>query len=346
MAPAPRRPRTADGPAISPPFGRFREEDRAYRTRPGAMLSAGSRMNDAPSITAVMSHFSFDVVWIAAILAALVSFIGAFLRASRLGPAKAHPRWKLACFGGGLFILAAAVLSPIEYYGNELLWVNFTGFLLLTMVAAPLILLGSPLTLAFRVCGRAGRTRLRRAYRSWPVVALTFPVVSWLTFAVTTYVWQFTDLTDLSAEHGAIRDLQQATLLLVALCFWMPALAADPMRWRMPHPLRALYVFVEMTHKGLFGGMFLSMSQPFHDGFATGLPAWANLAPIDDQRMGIMILWIGGNAIFIVAVAGIVLRWLQYERRNSHRTDWRLALVRERSRSRREALEQVFSRGP
>jgi putative membrane protein len=302
-------------------------------------------MDDAPSIAAAMGHFSPDVFWIAVITAACAWFAASFWRASRQRPGNGHPAWKLAAFNAGLLVLAVAVLSPLEHYGNSLLWVNFTGFLLLTMIAAPLILLGSPLTLAFRVSGRTGRARLRRLYRGRPVAVLTFPIVSWLTFAVTTYIWQFTTLTDLAAEHAAVRDLQQATLLLVALCFWMPALAADPLRWRMPHPLRALYVFVEMTHKGLFGGMFLSMSQPFHSGFASRLPDWANLAPIDDQRMGIMILWIGGNAIFIVAVAGIVLGWLQYERRNSHRTDWRLALVRERTRARREALEQVFSRG-
>src|SRR5438045_6998825 len=34
----------------------------------------------------------------------------------------------------------------------------------------------------------------------------------------------------------------------------LPIFCADPLRWRMAYPLRALYVFVEMTHKGHAAG--------------------------------------------------------------------------------------------
>ena len=297
-----------------------------------------------PGVAEVFGHFAFDLPWFAFFGSVAVLYVRAFRQtAARKGRAR-HPRWKLVSFHVGLFAAALAVVSPLEYYGNQILWVNFLGFLILTMVAAPLILLGSPLTLAFRASGPVGRRRLRRAYRSRPLAILTFPVASWLGFAVVTYLWQFTALTDRAAANTFVRDLQQLTLLAVALCFWTPALAADPLRWRIPHPLRALYVFVEMTHKGLFGGMFLSMQRPFHDGFAEQLPAWAGLSPIDDQRLAILILWIGGNMIFIAAFAGIIARWVQYEKRNAHRTDWRLALQREARRKRDVAMEQVFRR--
>jgi putative membrane protein len=298
----------------------------------------------APAVAEVFGHFALDVPWIALLALASFAFVPAYRKTQASSGRSGHPRWKLVAFHAGLFTLAAAVLSPLEYYGNQLLWVNFSGFLVLTMIAAPLILLGSPLTLAFRVAGPAGRRRLRRLYRSRVLAAATFPVVAWLAFAVVTYAWQFTGLTDRAAENVIVRDIQQATLLLVALCFWTPALVADPVRWRMPHPMRALYVFVEMTHKGLFGGMFLSMQTPFHDGFAQRIPAWAGLMPIEDQRIGIVILWIGGNMVFVAAFAGIILRWVQYEKRNSHRTDWRLALQREARRKRDGAMEQVFRR--
>ena len=213
----------------------------------------------APGIGEVLGHFAVDLPWL--VLLGLAAT--AYIRASRVAGASAarsrHPRWKLGAFGAGLGAVAVAVLSPLEYYGNQFLWVNFLGFLILTMVGAPLILLGSPLTLAFRASSSVGRRRLRRFYRGRALAVATFPVVSWLGFAVVTYLWQFTALTDWAAENTFARHLQQLTLLAVALCFWSPALAADPVRWRIPHPLRALYVFVEMTHKGLFGGMFLSM---------------------------------------------------------------------------------------
>jgi putative membrane protein len=297
-------------------------------------------VEQAPGFSDVFSHFAFDPAWWLIIAAAGALYTVAWVRSRRL-PCCGHPAWKLAVFLAGLVALAVAVVSPLEYYGNQVLWLNFLGFLVLTMMAAPLLLLGSPLTLAFRVAGPGRRVALRRAYRSWPVTVATHPVASWLGFAVFTYAWQFSWLTDEAASNVFVRDTQQVTLLLVSLCFWTPALCADPLRWRMAYPLRALYVFVEMTHKGLFGGMFLSMNHAFHPGFAAGLPAWAP-DPIDDQRLGILILWIGGNIIFIAALIGIIIGWMAYERRNTHRTDWRLRLQREAEARRRAALEQVF----
>lgn len=298
-------------------------------------------METTPSLGEIASRWAFDAFWIPVLTGAFGAYALAFRR-GRQG-ASPHPIHRLWFFTAGAIVTGAAVLSPVAHYGRELLWVDFTGFLMLTMIAPPLLLLGAPLTLAFRVSGRERRGLLRRSYRSKVVAALTFPVVSWLLFAVATYLWQFTSLTDEAAEHDSVRTLQQATLLFVGLLFWLPAIAADPARWRLAYPLRALYIFVEMTHKGLFGGMFLSMNTAMHSRFANGAPAWAPDA-LTDQRIAILILWIGGNLIFLVALGCLLLRWVAYEQRNQHRIDLRLSLQREAARKRRAALEQVFSR--
>jgi putative membrane protein len=297
---------------------------------------------DAPSFQEVMSHWAFDVPWLAVALGA-VGFYGlAFRRSRQVG--SPHPTWRLLSFLGGIVFVMVATLSPLEHYGNQLLWANFTGFLLLTMIAPALILLGAPLTLAFRVLGPAGSAHLRKAYRHPVVAILTFPVLSWFGFAVVTYVWQFTGLADLAAENVFVRDFQLASSLAIGLLFWLPVVAADPMRWRLPYPLRALYVFVEMTHKGLFGGMFLSMQTAMHPGFAASVPAWGP-EPLIDQRIAILILWIGGNLVFLVGLVAILLGWLRYEQRNQRRVDWRLRLQREAAERRRRALDQVFTKG-
>lgn len=282
--------------------------------------------------------WTLDPFWLpAATIAALL-----YLRAWRSAAGR-HPRWRLVAFLAGLGVTLAATVTPLEELGNRVLWVNFTGFLALTMVAPPLLLLGAPLTLAFRVAGPRARRRLRSAYRSRLAAFLTFPVFTWLFFAVVTYLWQFTSLTDRAATSPPLRDVQLVTLLIAGLLFWLPALAVDPARWRLPYPLRALYVFVEMTHKALFGGMFLSMNTAMHPGFAERAPAWAP-EPLADQRIAIMILWLAGNLLFVAALAAILIGWIRYEARNQRRVDQRLALQRAAERRRRAALEQVFQR--
>lgn len=298
-------------------------------------------MDQAPGLGTVLSDWRVDLPWVAALLGILLAYGFAFRRASIRG--FEHPRWRFLVFAAGILTVLLAVTSPVASYAGRLLWVDFTGFLLLTMIAPPLLLLGAPLTLAFRASGTAGRKRLRTAYRSRMVSALTFPAATWLAFAVATYLWQFTGLTETAIRVPAVRYLQHGSLLAIGLLFWMPAIAADPMRWRLPYPLRSLYIFVEMTHKGLFGGMFLSMTSVMHEGFARSQPGWAPDALLD-QRIAILILWIGGNLIFLAALVGLVFGWVAYEQRNQRRTDYRLKLQREAARKRRAALDRVFQR--
>lgn len=299
---------------------------------------------EAPGLGEVLTHFTLSVPWLLALAAAAAWYARASHRAAG-GPGPGHPAWRGLSFYGALVCVAIATVSPLEHYGNQALWINFLGFLVLTMVAPPLLLLGAPLTLAFRVSSPGMRRRLRRWYQGRLAAFLTFPVFTWLGFAAVTYLWQFTPLTEYAAEHRAVRDIQLSTLLVISLLFWQAALCVDPVRWRMAYPLRALYVFVEMTHKALFGGMFLSMTSTFHTKFGSAAAAWAP-NPLDDQRFAILVLWIGGNMVFVAALIGIVIGWIRYEGRNALRTDRRLALQRAAAARRQAALEQVFGNRP
>lgn len=298
-------------------------------------------MESTPSLTTLLSQWNLHVFWVAGLVALGMWYLRSFRRAARRGCP--HPRWRLAISLAALAVVFVAVCSPIDHYGRDILWVDFTGFLLLTMIAPPMLLLGAPLTLAFRASGKTGRKRLRWLYRCRFVAIVSFPVATWLLFAVATYAWQFTDLTDLAARHQSLRYLQQSSLLAVGLLFWNPAVAADPLRWRLPYPLRSLYVLVEMTHKGLFGGMFLSMTRVVHTDLAARAPGWAP-DPLEDQRLAILVLWIGGNLIFLAALIALVVGWVEYEKRNQERVDRRLRRESEARAKRRAALDQVFQK--
>src|SRR6266851_3939457 len=54
-------------------------------------------------------------------------------------------RWRLALYLLGLAGIAAALVSPIDALADELFPMHMVQHLLLTMVAAPLVLLGNPL---------------------------------------------------------------------------------------------------------------------------------------------------------------------------------------------------------
>lgn len=282
------------------------------------------------------------------VLFALVLILGwaywrAYRRARDDGRRRRVSPWRARAFALGLAVLAVAFLSPLDWLGTRLLSANFAGMFLVTMVAPPLMQLGQPLTLLFRAADPESRRRLRRAYRGRVATILTFPVAAWLLFAVVTYLWQFSSLTEWAVRWPAVRTLQHLSLFFVAWLFWWPALCSDPVRWRMGYTLRIFYVLVEMTHKGLFGGMFLAAQTPFHEEIAAKLPSWAP-DPMVDQRLAILILWVGGSLVFFAAIVGIARHWVLYDARYSRRLDRRLAKQREAERRRRAALEQIFRR--
>ena len=92
------------------------------------------------------------------------------------------------------------------------------------------------------------------------------------------------------------------------------------------------------------GGMFLSMTSAVHGDLSANAPAWAP-APLTDQRLGILILWIGGNVIFLAALIMLIAGWMQYEKRHQERVDRKLRLEAEAKARRRAALDQVFRKG-
>ena len=115
-------------------------------------------MDEAPDLTEVLSHFSVDLPWLAVLLVMSGWYCWAYRKTARAG--HPHPRRRLVSFVAGVSAIAVTVFTPITYFSEQLLWVNFSGFLLLTMIAAPLLVLSAPLTLAFRVATPAGRGRL------------------------------------------------------------------------------------------------------------------------------------------------------------------------------------------
>ena len=295
----------------------------------------------APGVAEVFGHFAFDLPWYTAAVFAVALYVGALRLVRRAGPRVPPSLWRAVAFVAGAVLVLVATQTPLEHYGNQLLWADFAGMFLLTMAAPPLILLGAPLTLAFRANGRRGRARLRRLYRGRVARVAGMPVTAWLLFAVVTYLWQFTSLTEQAATNVFVRDAQQLSLLAVGLLFWWPALNADPVPWRMSHPLRVLYVSVEMTHKALFGGMFLSLNTPVHETFAANAPLWS-ISAMADQRLAILILWVGGSLAFLVALASIAVGWVGYEARSAARIDRRLDEQRRARRERDRALGEVF----
>lgn len=110
-------------------------------------------------------------------------------------------RWPLrrsVFFIGGLAVLLVAIDSGIGAEADEHLSAHMVEHMLIWLAAAPLLVAGTPVRLAFFALGTRGRQRLGGTLHSRPAVALTSPALSTTLFSivvVATMVPAFFDLT-------------------------------------------------------------------------------------------------------------------------------------------------------
>jgi putative copper resistance protein D len=290
---------------------------------PGGALAHGTAPG-APDLSTLWTGWSFDVeIWLP-LLGAATLYLLAARRVSRRHPGNPAPRWRAWAWLAGLLVMLIALQSPIERYDTTLFSVHMVQHILLTMVAAPLLLLAAPITLLLRVATPDTRRRvILPVLHSRPVRLVAFPVVAWVVFAAVTWAVHFTPVFDAALEDPQIHYLEHALLLATALLFWWPAVAADPAPTRLPHGARIGYLALGMPLSTFLGLAIFSATAVLYPHYATLQRDWG-MSALEDQAWAGGIMWAGGDLVFIVALVLAVWTWMRAEEAAGRRLDARL----------------------
>ena len=280
-----------------------------------------------PTFPSVLLDWRLDPLALALLVAAAAAWIWAVRRVARRHPANPHPAYRSWFFGAGLVAIALALLSPIEAYEGQLFSVHMVQHMLLELVAAPLLLAAAPITLTLRAASPRVRRGLLVILHSPVLKLISFPVIAWILFAAVNWGWHFSTLYDEALEHQLLHYFQHATFLAAALLFWWPAIGADPSPWRLPFPVRLLYLFLAMPQNSFLGVALLQSSTVLYPHYVTNLRSWGP-SPFEDQQLGGMIMWVFGDMAFLVGMAVVVWLWSRNEERRTARLDRRLAAER------------------
>jgi putative membrane protein len=275
-----------------------------------------------PTFPGLLLQWRMEPLVLAGVALSAMAWLILVRRVSVRHPAHPHPAWRSAAFLGGLATLAVALTSPIDAYEGELFSVHMLQHLLLELVAAPLLLLGAPATLALRAASHSVRGRLLAVLHSRLVAVLSFPLLAWFLFAAVNWGWHFSSLYDQALEVGWLHDLQHLTFLGAALLFWWPVVGADPARWRLPHPVRLFYLFLAMPQNSFLGIALMSAPTALYPHYLTNLRDWGPTPPVD-QSVGGMLMWVGGDVVFLLAMGLVIAAWVRAEDRRTARQDAR-----------------------
>jgi putative membrane protein len=293
---------------------------------PSSALAHGAAA-PAPTLPSVLLAWRFDPLALSGLLLAGAAYLWAVRREDRAHPASRQPAYRSWLFAAGLAAIGLALLSPVEAYEGSLFSVHMVQHMLLELVAAPLLLAGAPITLTLRAVSPTLRRPLLAVLHSRVVHVISFPVIAWLLFAAVNWGWHFSVLYDQALENQPLHYLQHATFLAAALLFWWPVIGADPSPWRLPHPVRLLYLFLAMPQNSFLGVALLSASTVLYPHYVTNLREWGP-TPLDDQALGGVIMWVFGDVAFVIGMMLVVVLWMRHEDRRTARLDARLAAER------------------
>ena len=311
----------------------------------GAAAAHGDAV-PAPVLPGVLLDWSFDPTIVVPLALSALGFGWAVARVNRAHPTNPVPRIRSVCWYAGLTAILIALQSPIEAYDTTLFSVHMVQHILLTLIAAPLLALGAPITLLLRVALPETRKRIiLPVLHSWPVRAITFPLVTWILFAFVMWGSHFSPLFNDALTHPALHELEHLAYLVAASLFWWPAIGLDPSPWRMNEPVRILYTFLQMPQNSFLGLAIMSATAPLYSHYASIERSWGPTV-LEDQQMAGAVMWIVGDLVFLTALLGLFVVWMRREGRQTSAIDAREDVQRAAIELRAARLAERQGRDP
>ena len=220
------------------------------------------------------------------------------LAAGRAASAALHPAIVV-----GLLVLWLSLDWPIGALGaGYLASVHMLQFLMMALIAAPLLLVGlSPAVARMLAEGPMGGL-LRRA--TSPIFALIFFNAA----VLFTHTPTIAD-TLMSTQLGSFAV--DVAWIVAGLLFWWPVIVPVPARPRFPAPLRIGYLLVGLMFSPVMFGLagFLAYSQtPLFRTYELAPPI-AGIPSRDDHQVAGVLMSVGGAIVAFVAISSIFFRW-------------------------------------
>jgi cytochrome c oxidase assembly factor CtaG len=219
--------------------------------------------------------------------------------------ASSWPLRRSIMFGVGLFVTTLATQSIVGVYDRTLFADHMIQHLMLIMIAAPLFALSAPLDL-LRTCGEWANGLLDSA----PAKVILHPLVAFGIYATFIPISHLSGLFNLALHHELVHDNEHLLFIIVGYLFFRQAFGIEQDVHLNPG-LRLVYLMVAVP-VDTFTGLALAMlsRNPFSGYAHQGRSAQAVLS---DLHLGGAIMWIGGDALMLLALIPITVTWVKFE---------------------------------
>lgn len=255
----------------------------------------------------------FPISLLLALLLTEFLYLRGWLRL-RSAPVKLIPAWRVISFTLGLILIWVAVGSPLASLDEQMLTVHMIQHLLLMTFAAPLMLLGLPVTPFLQGLPRQFAQAVVGPLFRWPPVQklgrmLVRPTFSWLAATATLVGWHVPAIFTLALQSGAWHLFEQATFLAAGLLFWWPVVQPWPNIPAEPRWSILLYLFLATLPCDILSA-FLVFSERVAYPVYLSTSRQSVLSVLTDQQCAGALMWTCVTFVYLVPAAILSTRLL------------------------------------
>ena len=215
-----------------------------------------------------------------------------------------EPR-QVATFTLGVLVIFFSLLSPIHILSDRYLFsAHMLQHVLLTLVAPPLFILGTPDWLIRPLLRPNLMFRLARL--------ATHPVPAFALFNVAFAVWHIPGLYNLSVTNHGFHIAEHILFIATAVLMWWPIASTMPELPRLSYPLQMLYLILLSIAQIIVFAPITFAREPLYQWYVDAPKVWP-LSPVVDQQLGAIIMKIGGGILFLTLMIVAFFKWFSQE---------------------------------
>ena len=250
-------------------------------------------------MTFVLAHVGGGTFAPLQLLPATASGVLYALRAHHLeNTHRAVPRWRQGCFYAGLFLIVATLASPLGHISDELFLAHMAEHLILSDIAALLIVLGLTGPILAPVLRIRFFDRLR---------VIAHPLIALPLWTINLYAWHLAVLHEAAVRHEGIHALQHLLFIVLGANSWMCLFGPLPKPAWFGNLARLGYILSIRLLGSILANVFLWGGHAFYDVYAKGEAFW-NISPAADQNAAGGIMMVEQSILTICLFAWLFVR--------------------------------------
>lgn len=214
-------------------------------------------------------------------------------------------RGQLWAFGLGMALMWTASAWPLHDLAEGYLYsAHMTQHLMLTLMVAPLLLLGTPGWLARRLLSPPGLLKIVRAF--------TRPVPALFQANLILVLSHWPAVVEATLIHHYLHFVAHTILLVSALLMWMPVVSPLAEVPRFRPPVQMFYLFLQTVVPTIPASFLTFGKKPLYPIYETFPRLW-DVSALNDQLFAGLIMKVGAGFFLWIVIAVIFFRWYAHE---------------------------------